>query len=150
MRVGQTHAPEVRGRVGLDPDHIVERPEVQVHQDLPDAVDVVVAPDDPERAIVLEHAPASGEPGGGEPIVGLEAAELVPLVIHGVHPRHVRAPEVLRQLEIVGRVGENEVHALLREPRHRLDAVTLNDCVNRHVLWHCFLRQPECSGTRVP
>ena len=57
MRVGEARAAEVRHRVRLAPDDVVEDPEVGVLEQRADAVDVVIAADHPDRAVVLEDAP---------------------------------------------------------------------------------------------
>ena len=49
VRVGEAPAAEVRHRVGLTPDDVVENPVAQVLEDGADAEDVVVAADHPER-----------------------------------------------------------------------------------------------------
>ncbi len=69
VRVGEALALEVRHRVGLAPDDVVQQPEAQILQRRADAEDVVVAADHPQRALGLEHAARRGEPGAGEGIV---------------------------------------------------------------------------------
>ena len=81
MRVGEAAAAEIRHRVGLAPDHVVEDPEAEILQGGADAEDVVVGADDPERAVRLQHAAAGEQPGAGEGVVGGEARELVPVVV---------------------------------------------------------------------
>ena len=58
VRVGEAPAAEVRHRVGLAPDDVVEDPEVEVLQRRADPEDVVVGADDPERRVLLHHAAA--------------------------------------------------------------------------------------------
>ena len=71
----------------------------------------------------LHHAPAGGEPGAGEFVIGGEARELVPVVVDGVDARIVRALEIACELEIVRRVGEDEIDGGRRQLRHFGDAV---------------------------
>jgi hypothetical protein len=58
VRVGEALAAEVRHRVGLAPDDVVQDPEAQVLQRRADAEDVVIAADHPQRAVGLQHAAA--------------------------------------------------------------------------------------------
>src|SRR3982074_2957804 len=59
VRVGEAAAAEIRHRVRLAPDHVVEDPEAEVLQDRADAEDVVVGADHPQRRAPL-HPPAAG------------------------------------------------------------------------------------------
>ena len=90
---------------------------------LADAVDVVVAADDPDGARVFEHAAAGGQPVLGEAVIGGEVFKVVPVGVYAVDARHVGPPEVLLQLQVIGRIGENQVHALLGERGQHVAAV---------------------------
>ncbi len=111
VRVGEAAAAEIRHRVELAPDHVVEDPEAEILHDRADAEDVVVGADHPDGGGGLHHAPAGGEPGFGELVVGGKARELVPVVVDRIDVGIVGALEVVRELEIVGRVGENQIDA---------------------------------------
>ena len=56
-------------------------------------------------------------------VVGREAREFVPVVIDGIDARVVRALQIARELEIVGRVGEDEIDGSRRQLRHPGDAI---------------------------
>ena len=60
-----------------------------------------------------------------------KARELVPGVVDGVDERVVGAQERLFELEVVGRVGEDEVDAVGRQPLERRDAVADQHLVER-------------------
>jgi uncharacterized membrane-anchored protein len=66
VRVGEAAAAEVRHRVGLAPDHVVEDPEAEILQRRADAEDVVIGADHPDRAVGLQHAALGEQPGAGE------------------------------------------------------------------------------------
>ncbi len=91
VRVGEAGALEIRHRVGLAPDHVVQDPEAQVLERRADAEDVVVAADHPERAVILQHPAGGGQPFASETVVGRERGELVPVVIDRVDLGIVRA-----------------------------------------------------------
>ena len=82
--IGEALAAEVRHRIGLAPDDIVEDPEVEILQAGADAEDVVVGADHPERRIGLHHALDGGEPGIGEVVVMTQRGEFIPIVVDGV------------------------------------------------------------------
>ena len=86
MRVGEAGAAEIGHRVGLAPDDVVQDPEVGVLQQRADAVDVVIAADHPDRAVVLQDAARLGQPFAGEIVVDREAVELVPIVVDSIDP----------------------------------------------------------------
>ena len=73
MGIGEAFAAEIRHRVRLAPDHIVEDPKAQFLKDGADPEYVVIAANHPKRAVVLQN-PAAGcrEPGAGEPVVVVE------------------------------------------------------------------------------
>ena len=127
--VGEAHALEVRHRVGLAPDHVVEDPEPQVLHRHAHPEDVVVAADHPEGAVVLQHPARFGKPGASELVIGLEGGEPVPVVVDRVDLGIVRAQQVAAELQIVRRVGEDQVDALLRQLGHLGDAVAQDDCI---------------------
>jgi hypothetical protein len=104
----------------------------------------VVAADDPQRAVVLEHPAAFLEPGAREGVVGLEALELVPVVVHGVDLGVVRPQKVAAQLEVVGRVGEHEVDGPVRQLLELRQAIARKDGVDRQA--HASPQNPK---TRV-
>jgi hypothetical protein len=103
-------AAEVRHRVGLAPDHVVEHPEIEILQRRADAEDVVVRADHPDRAIGLQDAARRLQPGPGERVVVGKALELVPVVVDGIDLALVGPGEALLELQVVGRIGEDEIH----------------------------------------
>ena len=115
--------------IGFDlaPHHVVEDPEAEILQDRADAEDVVIGADHPQRAGGLQHAPAGGQPGAGEFVVGREARELVPVVVDGVDLGIVGTLEVALELQIVRRIGEDEIDAVGRQLRHLGDAIADDD-----------------------
>ena len=72
MRIGEAAAAEIRHRIGLAPDDIVENPEAEVLHDRTDAKNVVVGADHPQRRRRFHDASAGEQPGAGEIIVGGE------------------------------------------------------------------------------
>jgi hypothetical protein len=107
MGVGQPLAAEIRHRVRLPPDHVVEDPEAQILQRRAEAEHVVIGADHPDRAVGLQDAARLGQPGAGEGVIGLEAGEAVPRVVHRVDLGVVGAVEVAAELQVVGRIGED-------------------------------------------
>ena len=63
----------------------------------------------------------------GEFVIGREARELVPVVGDRIDVRIVRTLQVAGELEIVGRVGEDEIDGSRRQLRHLGDAVADQD-----------------------
>src|SRR5438309_2886495 len=107
MGVGEAGPAEVRHRVRLAPDNIVQNPEVGVLEQRSDAVDVVIAADYPDRAVVLQDPARLFEPVPGEVVVDRETVELVPLVVARIDLAAFRTEQVATELKIVRRVGEN-------------------------------------------
>jgi len=88
-----------------------------------------MAADAQQRALVLQHPPAFTQPGAGEGVIGGEAVELVPVVVDRVDLGVVGTQQVAAQLQIIGRVGEDHVHRLVRQALQHLDAVATQDDV---------------------
>src|SRR6516164_3560417 len=131
MRIGEAPPPEIRHGVGLAPHHVVQHPEAEVLKDGTDAEDVVIAADHPERTFRLQHPAASAKPCGGEVVVCCKTSELVPFVVDAVDLLVVGPKQFVVDLEIVRRIGENEIDALLGEFCQLLHAVPDNDLVQR-------------------
>ena len=129
MGVGEAPAAEVRHRVGLAPDDVVENPEAQILQNRPDAKDVVVRADDHDGAVRLHRPPGGAEPSPRERVVFGEIGELVPVVVDRVDQALIRPRKSALELQIIGRIGEDEVDRSGREPIHLGDAVADQDCV---------------------
>ena len=94
----------------------------------------MVGADDPDRAVRLQEPAGGGEPGAGEGVVGGEGGEAVPGFLDRVDPRVVGAVQLAPELEVVGRVGEDQVDALGRKLGHALEAVAGEDDVERERL----------------
>ncbi len=129
VRIGEAAAAEIRHRIGLAPDHVVEDPEAEILHDRADAEDVVIGADHPDGAGRLQHAAAGGEPGFGEIVIGGEAGELVPVVGDRIDVRIVRALQIAGELEIVRRIGEHQIDGTRRQLRHLGDAVADQNAV---------------------
>ena len=127
--IGEAPAAEVRHRVGLAPDDVVEDPEAEVLEDGADAEDVVVGADHPEGAVRLQHPAAGIEPGAGEIVIGGEAGELVPVVVDGVDLGLVGPGQAAFELQVVGRIGEDQVDRGGRELLQLGNAVALQNRV---------------------
>jgi hypothetical protein len=117
MRVGQPLAAEVGHRVRLAPDHVVQQPEARILHRGADAKDVVIAADHPDRAVGFQQAARGGQPVAGEAVIGGKAGELVPVVVDRIDKAVVGAVQVALQLQVVGRVGEDQVDAALGQDR---------------------------------
>ena len=84
MCIRESHPAEVRRGIRLDPDDVVEDPITEVLQDRAHPKDIVIRTDHPDRAGILKHTAAGGQPGAGEDIVLFEAVELIPGLHHAV------------------------------------------------------------------
>ena len=129
--VGEAPAAEVRHRIGFAPDDVVEDPEAEVLQDRADAEDVVIGADDDDRRVALHHPPRRAEPGAGERVIGGEVGELVPIVVDRVDHALIGARQRAFELQIVRRIGEDEIDARLGQPGEFGDAVADDDRVAR-------------------
>ena len=143
MRVGEAAAAEVRHRIGLAPHHVVENPEAEILQDRADAEDVVIGADHPQRRRRLHHAAAGDQPGAGEVVIGGKARELVPVVVDRVDARIVGTLEVALKLQIVGRIGEDEIDRFRRQLRHFGDAVADRECGRIRVALELTAGRPD-------
>ena len=149
MRVGEARALEIGHRVDLAPDDVVEDPEAFILQDGANAEDVVVAADDPERAIGLQDAAGFGEPGARKLVIGFQAVKLVPVIVDGIDTAAFRAEQVATQLEVIGRIGKDHVDAGVGQRAHICDAIAHDDLVQRQLNSNCrrlpdLLQNPHC------
>jgi hypothetical protein len=93
----------------------------------------VIAADHPQAPARLQNPAAGFEPGAGELIVGREAAELIPVVVDAIDAAVVGPIELVVELKIVGRVGEDEIHARFGQGFEDLDAIADDDLVGREL-----------------
>ena len=131
MRIGEARAAKVRHRIGFAPDDIVQDPEAEILQDRADAIDVVIAADHPQTAVGLQNALALRQPGPCEIVVSQEAFEAIPLVGDGIDMAAVGPVEIAAELEIVGRIGKDEIDAGIGQLAQPLHAVTIENLSKR-------------------
>ena len=129
MGVLEAGALEVRHRVGFQPDHIILDPEALILEDRANAEDVVIRADHPDGAIIFQNAAAFFQPLMGEQVIGVETVELVPVIVHAGHVRLVRTGQAAAKLQIVGRVGKDEINRPVRQTGQDVDAIALHDHV---------------------
>jgi hypothetical protein len=131
MRIGEAAAAEIGHRIGFAPDDVVEDPEAEILQDRADAKNIVIGADHENRRLGLHHAPHGADPGASEGIVIGEAGEFVPIVVDRVDEALVGARQGAFQLQIIGRVREDEIDARWRQFLQRLDAIADEDRIAR-------------------
>ena len=124
MRIGKAGALEIGHGIGLAPDHIIQDPEAEILQDRADAENIVIAADHPKRTVIFQDALGLGHPLDGELIIGLEAGELVPGIVDGIDLGIVGPVQIAAQLQIIGRVGKDQIHRLVRDLGHLRDTIT--------------------------
>ena len=129
MRVGEAPAAKIRHRIGLAPDDVVQDPKAQILKNPADAENVVIGADHENRRVLLHHPAHGRKPGAGEGVIIREARELVPIVVDRVDQALVRPRQGLLELQIIGRIGEDEIDALGRQPRQPLDAIADQDLI---------------------
>ncbi len=123
VRIGEAAAAEIRHRVGFPPHDVVEDPEAEILEYRTDAENVVIRADDPQRGARLHHPSASDKPGAREIIISGEAREFVPVIVDGIDAGIVGTLEVALELQIVRRIGEDEIHGRGRKLRHLGNAI---------------------------
>ena len=141
MRIGQALAAEVRHRVGLAPDNIIEDPVAEILKRDAKPEDIVIRANHPDRAVWFEHTLRLGQPSAGETVIGGETVKLIPIIVHGIDPCVVGAVKFVFQLQVIGRVRKDQVHRVRWQGAHRLDAIALNNAVF-HDLRHPRLPEP--------
>jgi hypothetical protein len=148
MGIGEATAAEVRHRVGLAPDDVVQEPEAEVLQRRADAEDVVIAADDEQRTVGLEHPAAFRQPGSREGIVFCKGGELVPGIIDGIDDAGVRPCQHAFKLKVVGWIGENKIDAGVGERPEALHAIAYKNPI-QHIGQRVF-RRGKWSRRRRP
>ncbi len=79
----------------------------------------------------LHHPLAGLEPGAGEFVIGGEARELVPIVVDRVDLGIVGPLQVALELQVVGRVGEDEIDRMLGKFFERGDAIADQNTIEK-------------------
>src|SRR5258706_8198335 len=129
--VGEAHAAEVRHGVALNEDNVVEKPEIKILKYCPYTINIMVGSDHPDRAGVFEQPTARRKPIVREAVVCREVVEAIPGVVDRVDLGHIGAPEILLKLEVVGRVGEDQIDRFFGQLVEDLDTVALEDLAKR-------------------
>ena len=131
MRIGEAPSAKIRHRVGLAPDDIVQHPVAEILERRADAEDIVIAADDPEAAVRLQHPAAGAQPFAGETVIGAKAGELIPFIVDAVDAAVIGPVKLVRELKVIGRIGEHEIDAPCGQLLKFLDAIADNDLVAR-------------------
>jgi len=77
----------------------------------------MIAADHPDRAVIFQDTSGRGEPFARESVIGREAVqriaafagELVPGIVDAVDLRVVRSVKITCELQVIGRIGKNDV-----------------------------------------
>jgi len=146
MGVGEPNASEVGHRVGLDPDNIVQNPEAQILQVITHPVNVVITADHPQRTARFQHAAAGTQPVDRKGVVGLKVLKLIPVILDCLHPAVIRPPQFITQLQVVGRVGKNQVNRVGRQAVEHLHAVTFDDLIERQAGHDLIVPEKRADG----
>ena len=136
MSVRKAHPSKVGHGIRLDPHDVVQEPESQILHDRPDAINVVIRADNPDRTRLFQHTQTCGEPLAREFIIFLEIAELIPTIVDRIHFGHVGAVEIVLELQVVWGVGKEYIHRILRQRLENFDAIAVQDLVERQ-WFHC-------------
>ncbi len=117
VSVLEAAAAEIRHRVGLAPDDVVEDPEAEVlHASRRRGRCCGRSRSTQIVPLGFSTRRAASSQARREGVIGGEAVELVPVVVDGVDLRLVGTVQVAVELQIVGRVGEDHVDRLLGQP----------------------------------
>jgi len=85
MRIGKALAAKVRHRVRLAPHHVVQDPETRILQCGTNAENIVIAANNPDRAIGFQQTPRGFQPFAGKLVIDGKAGKLVPRIIDRIH-----------------------------------------------------------------
>lgn len=129
VRVGKTNTAEIWHGVVFDPQQVVENPKAEVLHDRADAVDIVIRADDPDRACVFQYTPTRAQPVPRERVVRFEILELVPAIVHRIHLAQVGTIQVIAELQVIRRIGEDHIRRVRGERFEYLDAIAVEDLV---------------------
>jgi hypothetical protein len=91
----------------------------------------VIAADHPNRPVGFQHAAALGKPCAGEPIIVGETRKPVPGLMYAVDDGIVRSQKVAIELQIVGRIGEDEINAARRQLGKLGEAIALDHTIHK-------------------
>ena len=91
MGIGEASATKIRHGVGFAPDHIIEQPVVKILQSCANAENIVIRTDHPQGTVFFQHTLAGFQPGSGKIVIGGEAGELIPVLMHPIDPAIVGA-----------------------------------------------------------
>ncbi len=91
----------------------------------------MIGADHPDGAIGLQDAAALAEPGSRERVVVGKAAELVPRVVHAVDDGIVGTQKFALELQVVGRIGEDEIDGAVGQLAQSPEAITGHHAVQR-------------------
>ena len=124
--VGEIAAGEIGRRVGLNPGNVVEELEAKLLHGEADGMNDVGCAADPDGAVGLKDALASGQPGAIELVVGFGAARAVPgAFVDADHASGVAGdPAVGKE---IGGIGEDEVDGVFWNSGEDFQAIALID-----------------------
>ena len=91
----------------------------------------MIGADDHDRRGGLHQPPDGGEPVARERVVFGEVGELVPGVVHRVDQALVGTRQRAFELQVIGRIGEDEINRGRRKPHHFRNAVADEDRIAR-------------------
>ena len=131
MGIGEAPSAKIRHGIGLAPDDVVQNPEAHILHQRADTENIVIGADDENGCILFHHAPRRAQPVPAEGIIGGKILEFVPVIIHGIDKTVVGAVKLALKLQIIGRIGKNQIDRAGWQRIERGDAVTQNNFIFR-------------------
>ena len=127
VSIGKTRPLKIRHRICLVPDNVVQNPETQILQDVPDTENIVVRTDDPDGAVVFQNTACSRHPLAGIAVIGGQAFKTVPFFINAADIAVVRTGQSIAELEIIRRIGKNQINRTFFHLIHNFNTVVVDN-----------------------
>ena len=83
----------------------------------------MIRADDPDRACVFQHALTRAQPIPRELVICFEILELIPAVVDRVDFGEVGTMQLVAQLQVIRRVGEDHIHRVRGERAEDFNAI---------------------------
>jgi len=117
-------ARKIRRRIRLHPTNVVQQFKFKLLHGEADGVDHMAGPANPNRAVRLQNALASRQPGPIKFVIRIRPTRAIPLaLVHADHLPRMAGNSIVRKK--VRRVRKNQIHAIHRHSRKNIEAIAL-------------------------
>lgn len=109
MRIMEKEEKEIRNGIGIEKENVVEEKEEKIMKMSEEEENIVIGKDEKDGEIRIKKKEEGEKKGEGEGVIGMEDLKMVKMIVKGDENGMIRKVKIEEKMEIIGRIGKDEV-----------------------------------------